>query len=117
MEVIIETAGNVAVAQLSGELDHHSAAEVREQIDKTMERSSAKHLILDFGGVTFMDSSGIGVVFGRYKKIKDAGGKVVIIGCIEPIRNILNMAGVFSIVDYMDSRKAGLEFLRRKDVV
>lgn len=52
---------------LSGELDHHAARSLREQIDGAVDRTGAKRLRLDFEGVTFMDSSGIGLVMGRYR--------------------------------------------------
>ena len=52
---------------LSGELDHHAARSLREQIDGAVDRTGAKQLRLDFEGVTFMDSSGIGLVMGRYR--------------------------------------------------
>ena len=55
---------------LIGELDHHSAEEVRVKIDDRIERDNIKKVIMDFKEVTFMDSSGIGVVIGRYKKLK-----------------------------------------------
>ena len=59
---------------LSGELDHHAARSLREQIDGAVDRTGAKQLRLDFEGVTFMDSSGIGLVMGRYRLMQLAGG-------------------------------------------
>lgn len=73
MEIIYEMTGNTLTAQLMGELDHHAAAKVRSEIDDTMDSYGAKNLIFDFGKVTFMDSAGIGVVLGRYKRLQ-AGG-------------------------------------------
>ena len=58
------------VVSLMGELDHHSAEEVRVKIDDRIDRDNIKKVILNFNGVTFMDSSGIGVVIGRFKKCK-----------------------------------------------
>ena len=62
---------------LLAELDHHSAEEVRVKIDDRIDRDNIKKVILNFREVTFMDSSGIGVVIGRYKKIKNRDGKFV----------------------------------------
>ncbi len=59
----------ILIAVMAGELDHHSAEEVRNKIDNEMDVQGLKNLILDFAGVNFMDSSGIGVVIGRYKKL------------------------------------------------
>lgn len=79
MEIIYEMTGNTLTAQLMGELDHHAAAKVRSEIDDTMDSYGAKNLIFDFSKVTFMDSAGIGVVLGRYKRLQAvepfAGGK------------------------------------------
>ena len=63
---------------LSGELDHHSARPVREQTDIAVDRYSPALLVLDFSGLTFMDSSGIGLIMGRYKRMRDIGAEVLI---------------------------------------
>lgn len=67
MQTQIETDEKTMTAYLSGELDHHNAASVREKIDEFILGFCPEKVILDFGGVTFMDSSGIGLVMGRYK--------------------------------------------------
>lgn len=66
MNVTIESSGSVVIAYLIGEIDHHTAGEVREKIDDTLMLVKPKTLILDFKNVSFMDSSGIGLVMGRY---------------------------------------------------
>ena len=58
---------------LSGELDHHNAAIIREEVDRELD-GSVKLLTLDMSGITFMDSSGIGVVLGRYRRMSESGG-------------------------------------------
>ena len=116
MEIIFEISGTTLVAELFGEMDHHSSEKVRKDIDETMVNYGAKHLIFDFSRVTFMDSSGIGIILGRYKKWKEQGGIIIVTGCSNPIRNILNMAGVFSLIEYMDTKKEALEYLQRKEV-
>ena len=67
MYIKFDNKDNKLIVQLVGELDHHSAAEVRNKIDDRLEREKVTKLIMNFSGVTFMDSSGIGVVIGRYK--------------------------------------------------
>ena len=64
MNVTIESSGSVVIAYLIGEIDHHTAGEVREKIDDTLMFVKPKTLILDFKNVSFMDSSGIGLVMG-----------------------------------------------------
>lgn len=117
MEIIYEISSNVLVAELFGEMDHHASEKVRKDIDERMAEYEVKHLIFDFERVTFMDSAGIGIVLGRYKRLKPEGGTVLITQCNPRIRTILNMAGVFSIIKYMDTRQDALEYFQRKDVV
>ena len=55
---------NALIVNLCGELDHHSSEEVRVKIDDRIDRDNIRKVILDFNGISFMDSSGIGVVVG-----------------------------------------------------
>ena len=142
MEIIYEMTGNTLTAQLMGELDHHAAAKVRSEIDDTMDSYGAKNLIFDFGKVTFMDSAGIGVVLGRYKRLQAVGpsasratgttataatgttattatadGSVVITGCSQKIYSILHMAGIFSLMKYTETKEEAITYLYgRKEV-
>lgn len=75
MNVTIEASGSVVIAYLIGEIDHHCAAEVREKIDSIISYKKPSHLILDFRNVTFMDSSGIGLVMGRYRLLTGINSK------------------------------------------
>ena len=67
MPVTIEVNGNTMTARLSGELDHHHTQKLREEIDRSVQKEHPNRLILNFAGVEFMDSSGIGLVLGRYR--------------------------------------------------
>ena len=70
MNVTIEASGSIVIAYLIGEIDHHTAVQVREKIDSIIKFKKPNHLILDFRNVTFMDSSGIGLVMGRYRLLQ-----------------------------------------------
>ena len=74
MSVTLESSGNLIIAYLIGEIDHHSAAVIREKIDNTISFKKPQHLILDFKNVSFMDSSGIGLVMGRYRLMQGFRG-------------------------------------------
>lgn len=91
------------VAYLDGELDHHSATEVRTVLDKEIKRTNAVNIIFDFRAVTFMDSSGIGVIMGRYRLVQILGGHVILSGCNEQIRRIIEMSGMDKIVGLASS--------------
>ena len=116
MEIIYEVAGHTLVAELFGEMDHHGAERIRTGIDEMMKNYSAKHLIFDFSKVTFMDSAGIGVILGRYRKLQLTGGNVAVVSCSPKIRNILNMAGIFSIMEYAETKADAVEILKGKEV-
>lgn len=98
MEVIFKISEDILIARIKGEVDHHSAAPLRNAIDQSMKAFGCKDLILDFSGVDFMDSSGIGVALGRYKKLSKSGGRLYISGCSPYIERVLAMADVFSII-------------------
>lgn len=79
---------------LSGEIDHHSAAKLREEIDAGIEKERPKMLNLDFGGVTFMDSSGIGLVMGRYKLMQTIDGAIALKNVPNPLKPVMRIAGL-----------------------
>ncbi len=90
--------GSILVASLAGELDHHAAQAVRITLDQELAGQHGIRLILDLSGVTFMDSSGLGVILGRYKKIRDSGGEMAIAGASRSIDRLLEMSGLHKIV-------------------
>lgn len=98
MEVVFDVSNSILIAHIKGELDHHSSAPLRKEIDRSMKTFECYDLILDLSGVEFMDSSGIGIALGRYKKLAKVGGRLCIAGCSPYIEKILEMAGVFSII-------------------
>ncbi|MBE6806101.1 MAG: STAS domain-containing protein [Ruminococcaceae bacterium] len=94
MAVKIETKGEVVTAYLSGELDHHTAKEMREGIDTAIQVNMPTLLIIDFSDVTFMDSSGIGLVMGRYRLLSKTGAELHISGMSEQIYKVMKLAGI-----------------------
>lgn len=103
MEVNYSVKENTLIVCLAGEIDHHVAEKLRKDIDSEMEFYRTKDLVFDFSGVAFMDSSGIGVVFGRYKKVSALGGRVIIRNAGRLVKQILDMAGVFTLMDFEDT--------------
>ena len=84
---------------LSGELDHHAARDLRAQIDAAVERCKVKRLVLDFSEVGFMDSSGIGVIIGRTKKLKYFNdSSVSVCNMSDRVDKLLKCAGIYTIV-------------------
>ena len=94
------------VVTLVGELDHHSAEEVRVKIDDRIERDNIKKVIMDFKEVTFMDSSGIGLITRRFRQLRDRGGSVGVINVNKRLDRILLMSGIYRIAARLDSGQA-----------
>ena len=103
MEMNIIGRHKMLAVRLSGDIDHHSTQDIRENIDRELMRRGVRNLMMDFSGTGFMDSSGIGLVMGRYKKVKALGGKAWII-CNNPnATRILEMSGVFQFIEKCQS--------------
>lgn len=100
MDTMFHLKDSTLVAELCGEIDHHVCDKIREDVDKELELYEINHLIFDFSDVTFMDSSGIGVVLGRYKKLKKIGGTVTIRNASRLVKQILDMSGIFTLMEY-----------------
>ena len=99
MYLNFEKQGETLVASLSGELDHNSAEEVRVKIDNKIDIDNIKKVVLNFSGVTFMDSSGIGAVVGRYKKLCNKGGNLCIAEANKNVDRIFELAGLYKVIN------------------
>ena len=94
-----EVRGDVLVIRLKADLDHHTAVTIRESADALLTRSHAKHILFDFTGVEFMDSSGIGVIMGRYRQVIFQGGRVGVMGVGANVDRIFKVSGLYKIVE------------------
>ena len=94
MAININVTGEVVTAYLSGELDHHTAKEMREKIDSAVELNMPSMLVLDFKDISFMDSSGIGLVMGRYRNLIKTGAELHITNAPPAIYKMLKLAGI-----------------------
>lgn len=99
MDISLELIGVTLVVKLDGELDHHTSQYVREEIDRCINLNNIKNLVLDFDKVSFMDSSGIGLILGRYKQIKSRGGKTLLVRAKPAVSKILELSGVKKILE------------------
>ena len=99
MEKIFVIKGTNLTIHMPKELDHHNAEEIKREADKVIEEQHIKYVIFDFGRTNFMDSSGIGMIMGRYKNIRFAGGTVLAVRVNERIRRILTLSGVYKYID------------------
>lgn len=98
MEVFCEEQNGTIIAHLNGELDHHSAEYIRVKIDYYIDTSTSKNLVFDFKNVCFMDSSGIGIIIGRYKKLATRDGQVFLINLSSTINKVIKLSGINKVV-------------------
>lgn len=91
---------NTLTVYLTGEIDHHSARGMRERADTELVKRRPGTLILDFSGVSFMDSSGVGLVMGRYKTAAALGCSVQVRGLRPRDRRIMELSGLKKLVSF-----------------
>ena len=96
-QVTLKQDGKTLTALLSGEIDHHWAAILREKIDERAAAAAPAILILDFSAVTFMDSSGIGLILGRVRLLQFWKGHVVLCGLSPNLGKMVELSGIASL--------------------
>lgn len=90
--------GNCLTIFLPHEVDHHNAEEIRRESDRLIEKHHIRYVIFDFRETNFMDSSGIGVIMGRYKRLYMMGGEVCAVHTSDRVKKILTMSGTAKIM-------------------
>lgn len=104
----LEKREEVLCVRLVGELDHHTAVKLRERVDSALSENHLTHVLLNLEKLTFMDSSGLGVVLGRYKKVQSMGGEMVVC-CISPqVKRLFELSGIFKIVTFTSNEREAL---------
>lgn len=103
--ITVENSGELLIVYIFGEIDHHSAYEMRETVDYEISKNKPKHLILDFKNVTFMDSSGVGLVLGRYRLMHSIKGTLEIREVSKQTKKLFELAGLGSIAIIKEVQK------------
>ncbi len=104
MPVTFQKQRRKLIAEIRGELDHHAAEPIRREIDRRMRQDKPSVLRLDFHGVTFMDSSGVGLVMGRYRLLRSWGGKLELTGMSGTVRRIMQLSGIENIATVLTEK-------------
>ena len=86
------------VARPDCEIDYHSAERLRVQVDAAFDKSSCRNIIFDLSGVSFMDSSGIGMIIGRYKNAEKRGGRLALAGMSDEMGRLFQISGLAKII-------------------
>ena len=116
LQVGIEQRGRITIARLDGELDHHTAEHVRHRLDEQLAGEAVPLLVFQFAALTFMDSSGIGVVIGRYKHVHARGGQVVLCAVSPAVARIMEMSGIYKIIQSYESEEVAIAALEGMSV-
>jgi stage II sporulation protein AA (anti-sigma F factor antagonist) len=94
--------------RLRGELDLGAADHLRNALEQALDREPIINLVFNLAGVSFIDSSGLGVLLGRYKRVSKNGGKVMLVSPQPQVRRILELSGLFRIMDELSSESEAL---------
>ncbi len=102
---------NLTIEFRTTELDHHITNEVRDEIDSILASKQIRNIIFDFKNIKFMDSSGIGVIIGRYKKVSNDGGKVYVVNVNDRVKKIFDLSGMNKIINICDTYEQAVSSL------
>lgn len=109
-----ELRGNCLVIYITDDLDHHAVTYLRDYSDRLIEVGNIRHIIFDFSHVGFMDSSGIGLIMGRYKRVMFLGGKAAVTNVGEVVNRIFGLSGLYRIIEKYDTVDEAIEGLQKK---
>lgn len=113
MNLEVSAEQDVLLVRIKGEMDLAAVETIRGEVDKQFQ-SGVRHLLLDLSRVNFIDSSGIGVILGRYRKVSAGGGKLAIVRPQPQVKRVLDIAGLSRLVSYHRSEREGLSELQGK---
>lgn len=102
------------VIRFHSDIDHHNALQIRTKADRLIERGGIKNVIFDFGEVHFMDSSGIGMIMGRYKQVIFHGGRIAACCVSNEVDRILTISGLYRVMDKYNNAEEAIEILNRR---
>lgn len=103
--VVYETRGDSLVVHVDGEIDHHSAVAVRTEIDERILSERPSRVLLELSSVGFMDSSGLGLIMGRYALVKRYGGTLALLDPAPAVIRIVKLAGMERMVSVLRTKK------------
>lgn len=99
MHLDIEQKQDTLLVRLGGEMDFGVADKLRKALDNELVEKRVKNLVINLSRVTFIDSSGLGVILGRYKRLVNSGGKVILVGAQPQVHRILELSGLVQIME------------------
>ncbi len=101
--------GEILIVKVYGEFDLHGADYARRDIDRFIKSKEAKHIVFDLAHLTFIDSSGLGVILGRYRKVSENGGRVAITGVPPAIHKVMEISGLTRLMPFFPDCASALQ--------
>lgn len=111
MKVKAELKGTTLIVKVTGEFDIIIADEFKKIVDSYLDSNKGRNLLIDLKEVTFIDSSGLGAILGRYKKVESLKGKLVIAGPRLQVKKILRVSGINKIIGIYKDKNSALNQL------
>ena len=105
MAAKIEVCEDKLIILLSGEIDHHSSKQIREEVDMKITHLRPKQIELNFKDVSFMDSSGIGLIMGRYRLASSYGAVICISNVSAYLKRVMRLAGIDSLIEIKETKE------------
>ncbi|SIS62472.1 anti-sigma F factor antagonist [Alicyclobacillus vulcanalis] len=108
MSVVTKLERGIVVIELKGELDHHAVEQIRDRIEEQLSEHGYRGLVMSFRNIDFMDSSGLGLILGRYRSVSERGGKMALCEVNPTLRRLFEMSGLLKVIPVYDSEEAAV---------
>ncbi len=112
MEITWKTFDHILMVKICGDIDHHTCETLRQQVDHALESTNTRSILFSFAQVSFMDSSGIGVLIGRYKLVQRLGGRIAVACPSDRIREIFRLSALDKLFPFFETEEAALADLK-----
>lgn len=116
MELNFKKSNKTIIILIEGEIDHHTSKELRRQTESAFTQMGGRNIVFGFERVTFMDSSGIGMLIGRYKQLQAMGGRIAIACTNEKIREIIHISGLTMLLPSFDTIEEALSYVEGREM-
>ncbi len=112
LEINSRVVDEILIVRLMGELDHHGVEQIRNDIESKLEEIDYRALILCFADIQFMDSSGLGLILGRYRSVSSRGGKMALCEVTSPLQKLFDMSGLLKILPVYETELAAVKAVK-----
>ncbi|WP_458407273.1 STAS domain-containing protein [Anaerotignum sp.] len=115
MELNFKKKNKTIIILISGEIDHHTSKELRRQTESALAQMGGRNIVFGFENVNFMDSSGIGMMIGRYKQLQALGGRIAIACANEKVLQIIKLSGLERLLPTFESIEEALSYTEGRE--